>query len=145
MIFPQWIIYHPTPQRVFPYHPQWAMKETEDFPPMDHVPFYSSASFFLSSLMSHEGNIRFFPNGSCIILLFDEFSLPSPVSHEGNRRFFPNGLYTILLISKFFLIIPLLVHISSRNWICRYCRKGRGRNRDRGRDQGHPEVRASPE
>ena len=33
----------------FPYHPQWAMKETEDFSPMDYMPSYSSASFSLLS------------------------------------------------------------------------------------------------
>ena len=53
------------------------MKETEDFSPMDHIPSYSSTTF----------------------------SLLSPVSHEGNRRFFPNGSYTNLLLSEFFLII----------------------------------------
>ena len=76
---------------------------------MDHIPSYSSTSFSLPSLMSHEGNKRFFPNRSYTILLLCQFfSLSSQVRQEDNRRFFPNGSYTILLLSEFFLTIPYL-------------------------------------
>ena len=64
------------------------MNEIEDFSPTDDIPSYSLVIFSLPSLVSHEGNIRFFPNGSYTILLLNRFFLiiPSKSFNQGLPR-----------------------------------------------------------
>ena len=102
----QWIVYHPTPQWVFPCHPQWAMKEIDDFSPMDHIPSYSSESFSLSSSVSHEGNRRFSPNGSCTILLLSEFFLIISNEPWRKHKIFPQWIMYHPTLWQVFLTIP---------------------------------------
>ena len=69
-IFPQWIIYHPTPQQVFPYHPKRAMKEVEDSSPMStihqKIPSKETKVSPSKSSVNHIRSKIFFPNGSHI-------------------------------------------------------------------------------